>query len=78
MAASMTSFSRYLKPNDMYFSLIDFCYCFTKTVIVLDVNECLNNPCKNGGTCYNNEASYHCVCPTGWTGQNCKIGKYLL
>ena len=41
MAASMTSFSRYLKPNYMYFSLIDFCNCFTKTIIVLDVNECL-------------------------------------
>ena len=56
MAASMTSFSRYLKPNDMYFFLIDSCNYFTKTVIVLAVDEFFINPCKNGGTCYANEA----------------------
>ena len=78
MAASVTSFSRYLKPNDMYFSLIDSCNYFTETVIVLDVDKCLINPCKNGGTLYANEGSYYCVCPTGWTGHNCEIGKYLL
>ena len=78
MTASMTSFSRYLKPNDMNFSLIEFFSCFTKTVIVLAVGECLFNPCKNGGTCYTNDGSYYCVCPNRWTGQNCKIGKFLL
>ena len=77
MTASMTSFSTYLKPNDMYFSLIEFCNCFTRTVIVLDVDECLFNPCENGGKCYAN-VSVYCVCPTRWTGQNCKIGKYLI
>lgn len=42
-----------------------------------DYDECVQNPCVNGGTCYNNEGSYTCYCPAGWTGPNCEIGKIL-
>ncbi|KAJ8300255.1 hypothetical protein KUTeg_021774 [Tegillarca granosa] len=35
-----------------------------------DINECLNNPCKNG-TCNNNNGSYSCACMPGFTGTNC-------
>ena len=42
-----------------------------------DYDECVNNPCINGGTCYNNEGSYTCFCPPGWEGPNCEIGKNL-
>lgn len=39
-------------------------------------NECLNNPCENGGTCFNTPGSYYCSCKTGWTGSNCTQGIY--
>ncbi|KAL3836478.1 hypothetical protein ACJMK2_021910, partial [Sinanodonta woodiana] len=37
----------------------------------LDVNECANSPCHNGGNCTNLNGSYECHCPIGWMGQNC-------
>ena len=40
-----------------------------------DVNECLNSPCKNAGTCIDSPGSYTCRCAGGWTGTNCTMGK---
>lgn len=42
-----------------------------------DVNECLQNPCSNSVTCQNVPGSYTCVCNSGWTGQDCDIGKSI-
>ena len=35
--------------------------------------------CANGGSCvYNSEnQTYSCVCSKLWTGDYCKVGKYL-
>jgi len=30
-----------------------------------DIDECLSNPCQNGGTCIDGENEFHCICPTG-------------
>lgn len=38
-----------------------------------DINECLSEPCKNGGTCENQVGSYLCHCTQGFKGQNCEI-----
>ncbi len=37
-----------------------------------DVNECLNNPCLNGGACNNNDGGFTCSCPDGWEGDLCQ------
>lgn len=29
-------------------------------------NECLSNPCKNGGTCHDAYKGFQCECPAGW------------
>lgn len=34
---------------------------------------CDSSPCKNGGTCWQQGASYTCQCQTGWTGLYCDI-----
>lgn len=39
----------------------------------VDQNECLNDPCQNGGTCHNQEPSYICDCPRGYYGKNCEL-----
>ena len=40
-----------------------------------DVNECFNNPCKNGANCINMEGNFRCLCLPQWTGKLCDTGK---
>ncbi|CAF0703504.1 unnamed protein product [Brachionus calyciflorus] len=37
-----------------------------------EINECVSNPCQNGGICENAVNSYKCTCPLGFTGTNCE------
>lgn len=39
----------------------------------VDIDDCMENPCNNGGTCKDGVASYTCVCPKGFTGGDCEI-----
>ncbi|XP_072036040.1 protein tolkin-like [Amphiura filiformis] len=41
-------------------------------VNVTGVNECLSNPCENGGTCVDEENGYHCICHNHWSRLNCR------
>lgn len=43
----------------------------------LEINDCIVNPCINGGKCTDLIADYRCDCPVGFIGRNCKISKYL-
>ncbi len=40
-------------------------YCDT------DINECLDDYCKNNITCDNTDGNYTCTCLPGYTGRNC-------
>uniref|UniRef100_A0A7N9AM32 Sushi, nidogen and EGF-like domain-containing protein 1 n=1 Tax=Mastacembelus armatus TaxID=205130 RepID=A0A7N9AM32_9TELE len=37
-----------------------------------EINECLSQPCFNGGTCRNQVGSYRCECNDGFTGNRCQ------
>ena len=39
-----------------------------------DINECQLSPCKNGGTCLNQQAGYSCECQDGYSGDHCEEG----
>ena len=43
---------------------------------LIDVDECQNSPCKNGGTCINIINGYRCECMNGASGKNCENGWY--
>ena len=38
---------------------------------LLDINECEDQVCKNGGNCTNTEGSYNCTCVEGYQGKHC-------
>jgi hypothetical protein len=37
-----------------------------------DIDECLSNPCANGGTCINLTNGFGCQCPNGFNGTTCE------
>ncbi|MCP3663023.1 MAG: calcium-binding EGF-like domain-containing protein [Gammaproteobacteria bacterium] len=47
-------------------------------VIVSDVNDCLPNPCLNGGICTDGIDSHTCACAAGYTGTKCEMSESSL
>uniref|UniRef100_A0A914BUV6 Cubilin n=1 Tax=Acrobeloides nanus TaxID=290746 RepID=A0A914BUV6_9BILA len=43
-----------------------------KLLTLLKTDECLNAPCKNGGTCIDLMGKYHCICPDHFEGTTCE------
>ena len=40
----------------------------------VDIDECLSNPCQNGGTCFDRIDGFFCRCLFGFTGLLCESG----
>jgi hypothetical protein len=36
--------------------------------VILDINECANDPCHDDATCTNFAGSFRCVCNNGFSG----------
>jgi hypothetical protein len=37
------------------------------------VDNCVNQPCQNAGTCINQIGDYDCKCTSEWSGKNCTV-----
>ena len=46
-------------------------------ILLLDIDECSPNPCKNGATCVDGINEYSCTCVAGHTGTDCETGNNL-
>ncbi len=51
------------------------CAVYDLALCLSDIDECLSNPCVNGGTCRDRADGYNCFCAPGYTGVNCETGK---
>ena len=55
----------------LFYSQVVYLLC-NLNLIALD--ECLHNPCQNGGTCAGSSDTYTCTCTAGYEGDNCENG----
>ena len=47
-------------------------------LFLTDIDECVSQPCLNGGLCIEGVNQYFCFCQNRFTGNNCEIGKVEL
>ena len=45
-------------------------------IFVLDVDDCMPNPCENDGNCTDGVNEYLCACVPGYTGADCETGQH--
>lgn len=60
----------------MQLYILSKCLLYYVTAFVVDVDDCANNPCQNGGSCADLVNGYTCNCVTGYDGVNCANSMY--
>ena len=60
---------KYVKPPS--YSLKVTSYAVSKFFLT-DTDECVSNPCLNGGTCIDGVYNFTCVCPGAFVGHRCE------
>lgn len=43
----------------------------------LDIQDCLPNPCGNGGKCTDEGLTYSCDCTGDWVGDQCTDSEFI-
>ena len=50
-----------------------FLISFSGTNCEENVDECMSNPCQNGGHCRDRNNGYTCTCQPGYLGDHCEV-----
>lgn len=48
-------------------------FSFPVSLELLDIDDCLSQPCVNGGTCVDGANFYSCMCLSGFSGLTCQF-----
>nr|XP_026695897.1 cubilin-like [Ciona intestinalis] len=55
---------------------VEFCVCnigWSGVNCDVNIDDCLTQPCNDGGTCIDGVGEYYCKCPNNYGGTNCEI-----
>lgn len=67
------------KCNSIYvlhsFISILITYSVYSNLTLSEIDECVSNPCLNGGSCTDLFRAYNCSCAPGFAGTNCETSK---
>ena len=58
-----------------YFKLHSLNFSLCLSLFLVDIDDCADQPCLNGGTCSDGLNDYTCTCVDGYTGEDCGVGK---
>ena len=55
------------------------CHPLTLYVVscVTEIDNCVGDPCENGGTCEDGILTYSCTCVLGYEGDDCETSMQL-
>ncbi|CAH3025002.1 unnamed protein product, partial [Porites evermanni] len=45
---------------------------------LIDINDCVNHTCQNGGSCVDSINNFTCNCLKGYTGSYCETGHCVI
>ena len=80
----MKIFSRISSPqeilflNSMFFLIFSQSNCVLHSIIKPYINECISNPCQNGGNCIDGVDGYTCTCELEYEGLSCETSMVLI
>lgn len=71
----VNSVNKYIILSSIFHVMMPLCGFLN--IMLSDVDECQENPCRNHGTCANFVGGYNCSCVDGWKGKHCEQGLML-
>ena len=55
---------------------MEYSFIFSGSFCEIKLDQCLSEPCLNGGHCQALTNRYECQCLPGFSGLNCEVGVY--
>ena len=53
-------------------------YVLLNCLLYPEIDECLSDPCGNGGNCSDQLGAFRCACQAGYGGDTCQVGEFHL